>query len=145
MKPEQIEKLSRDRYERNRAKINALLPEPRQRLKSWEERSEAEKDIVRSSTREVIEALYAELGEGMPSAEDCREAYRDNLNADNRPSTAMDAVRNLMLSAFARQSEEENKRSEAEYARLIGNCQSMDGIIGELQAKVADLVCDTHP
>lgn len=87
-----IEEISHERYERNRAKINAL---PRQPLRPWEVLNEAEKDIVRVSTQEVIDAYLGGI-EGMPSVDECRIAWMEGYDGGNgAPFAGIEAVRTI--------------------------------------------------
>lgn len=100
----------------------------------WQADESARTAFAAAVRKIVREEIFAGV-EGMPSEGVCLETYGLEISR-NGYICGVNAVRKLMLAAFAKQIDRIEKDRDAEYARLNGNCKAMDQTIGELEAKL---------
>lgn len=84
----------------------------------WDNQSDTVRNANIAGMTAALSAYHASLGEGMPGLEVCRDTYLGALEKDQTPRTALDAVRNLMLSALAKRTTDLQKESDGYFTKL---------------------------
>ncbi len=102
----------------------------------WESFTQEEVADLQLGIQAVITALFDSI-EGIPSAEDCRLLYRERIQKDDRPSVAMEAVRNLMLATFAKQLKALRDEKAGLLTDLLKDREDARGDYAEAAAKLA--------